>query len=140
MTLQENQFTLRVDEAHSNSHSTATENSLEQEEGTRGLYTYFGCLPRLLSLSPLPPTALPQRVISSVSLLSHLISQPSVISVRFAPSLKENSLPREYQWKMHICPPSHFLLPALLTVFVHTISTRPWNIFPSLDPSTNQLR
>ena len=59
--------TLSHSHAHTHSRThTHTHTLSNKEEGTGGLYTYFGCLPRLLSLSPLPPTALPQRVISSL--------------------------------------------------------------------------
>ena len=97
-TSKENQFTLRWENSrilHTLSLSLFSHFTLRQRGGNRGLYTYFGCLPSLDPLSPLPPTALPQRVISSLSLLSHLISQPSVIAPQIHPSPQEKPSTRE---------------------------------------------
>ena len=63
----------KVGELSNSAHTLALSHSLsDNEEGTGGLYTYFGCLQSLDPLSPLPPTPLLQMVISSV--LSLLIS------------------------------------------------------------------
>ena len=86
----------KVGELSNSAHTARSLTPLQDnEEGTGGLYTYFGCLPSLDPLSPLPPTALPQRVISSLSLLSHLISQPSVIAPQIHPSPQEKPSTRE---------------------------------------------
>ena len=74
MILMQNQFTLKVGREHKNFSPIVLTLSPGQSGGNRGLYTYFRYLPRLWPLSPLPPTPLLQRVLSSVLYLSLVIA------------------------------------------------------------------